>query len=213
MKKHLLPLYFTIYLFFFTFSSFAQTVGFRISMIKPVREFGYTFKADPALEFTKQYVLKNKNFNIGFNIGFYYLQPRQDTFKTLIYEAGNSPPIITMFQTIKYYFVIPVGGNIEYVKHIKKIHPAVGMSLYLYNTIYYYYYRMTGIEEEDKFVTTSYLGIMPYLSLTYDISNNFALSAGMGRSFALNLDSFDEYQTYWKPYITIVHKLLRNSKK
>jgi hypothetical protein len=173
----------------------------QLSYIAPTGDASYELKPGIGYELTMKIPDIDSKFKIGASIGYYSLQPTQDTFRT--YATGGSPyALLPGWEVIHSYQVIPIGILSEFAfLDKKKFSPVIGLDVY-FNVILVDEddYTETLVLEDNPDPAFWQLLIQPRAGARYILKNKFLFSAGIGR--CMGFVGTIPNQAFWKTFIS-----------
>ena len=147
----------------------------------------------------------DNKYKLGGAIGYYGLKPTQDTFRTYAVggDLNGNIQLLPGYEVIHKYHAAYIGITNDYAfMGGKKFSPVIGADLYFF---------IISIDEDDYAETleqSNSTGNDEWAAsfnlragAQYKISDNWLLSAGVGRN--MRYAGSTPYQTYWKTFISI----------
>jgi len=194
-----------IFLVLGCFTASAQ-YGVQVSYIAPDGNNIYIFKPAVGVElkYTTGAIDTSSRVRFAFSIGYYKLSPTQDTFSNYLVSKGKLYP---GYDIVKNYSVIPVAAGVEYHPFEGRLTPYIGMDLdfFLINYSYHSYVEMQY--DDNKTETDLAISAIPKIGLSYQIGNNWLLSAGIGYSIEIASSSNVNSQSYFKSTLGLTYYL------
>jgi len=164
--------------FLFTVQSAKAQIGFKVSLLSPLSDFGASFKKAPAYEL--YYASGNRDGLIVGQLGFYYtfLKPRLDTFSSyLIGYPDSGPVIVPGYVTYQKFtmaaFYIDVGARIIRRKKFSLL-GSIGLEGGINHLEYTREYE-TMLSETGANIDRDFVGFRTRLNLDYALSKHVNL--------------------------------------
>ncbi len=194
-----------LFLFLVQINANAQ-YGVQLSYIAPDGNNIYIFK--PAVGMELKYTTgtndTSSRVRFAFSIGYYKMNPTQDTFSN--YQVTNGK-LYPGYDIVKNYSVIPIGAGVEYHPFEGKLTPYIGMDLDFFVINYSYHSYVEAQYDDNKNETDLAISAIPKIGLTYQIGHNWLISAGIGYSIEIASSSNVNSQSYYKSYLGLSYYL------
>jgi len=203
MKK---PLSALIVLFVLGCGAAHAQYGIQVSYIAPDGNNAYLFNPGVgiALKYTTGAIDTNSRVRFDFSIGYYKLTPTQDTFSNYQVVKGKLYP---GYDVVKNYSVIPLEAGVEYHPFGGRLTPFVGIDLN-FSLINYQYHSYVESQYNNNTAETDLLfSAIPKIGLSYQVGNNWLISAGVGYSLVIAGSLNVNTQSYYKTYLCLSYYL------
>jgi len=185
--------------------AFAQ-YGIQLSYIAPDGNNVYIFK--PAVEMELKYTTgtidTSSRVRFSFSIGYYKLNPTQDTFP--YYKVSNAK-LYPGYDIVKNYSVVPIGAGVEYHPFEGKLTPFVGMDLDFFLINYSYHTYIETQFDNSRNETDVALSAIPKIGISYQAGQNWLISAGIGYSLEIANSSGYNTESYLKSFLSLSYYL------
>lgn len=192
----------TVFFLIIGYGNALAQFGVQVSYIAPDGSNIYVFKPSIGVEikYTTGGLDTNSRARFGFSVGYYKMNPTQDTFPN--YKVANNK-LWPGYDVVKDYSVVPIGAGIEYHPFEGKLTPYVGMDVDFFIINFSYHSYVETQYNDDRTVSDWALGAMPKIGITYQSGQNWVISAGIGYSLQIAGSSGVNSQSYLKPFIGI----------
>ena len=199
-------LFISVFIAILGLSSAHAQYGIQVSYIAPDGNNIYIFKPAVGVElkYTTGAIDTTSRVRFTFSIGYYKLNPTQDTFSNYMVSKGKLYP---GYDIVKNYSVIPVGAGVEYHPFEGRLTPFIGMDLdfFLINYSYHSYVEMQY--DNNKIETDLAVSAIPKIGLCYQVGHNWLISAGIGYSIEIASSSNVNSQSYFKSSLGLTYYL------
>ena len=175
--------------------------GIQYSYIAPSGDNVFIFNPGSGIELKYTTgVIDTSRTRFSFALGYYKLNPTQDSFPYYQVQNGKLYP---GYDIIKSYAVIPVSAGIEYHPFEGKLTPYVGIDLNFSFISYKYQSYIESIRNSNTTENDWALGAFPKIGISYQFGQNWLLAGGIGYNFGLASSTSTNNQSFLRSFLCL----------
>lgn len=180
--------------------------GIQVSYIAPDGNNAYIFNPGVGIElkYTTGAIDTSSRVRFDFSIGYYKLTPTQDTFSN--YQVANGK-LYPGYDAVKNYSVIPVEAGVEYHPFGGRLTPFVGIDVNFSLINYQYHSYVESQYDNNSAETDLQFSAIPKIGLSYQVGNNWLISAGVGYSLVIAGSANVNSESYYKTWLCLSYYL------